>query len=39
DNNAEVSGSASRQAQQTEPVISQDGPGAGAVIGLSAAAG
>ncbi|GKA30416.1 mutator type transposase, partial [Tanacetum coccineum] len=41
-NNAEGSGSASRQAQQTEPVVGQDGSGgsgAGAVIGLSAAAG
>ncbi|GKC31263.1 hypothetical protein Tco_1038557 [Tanacetum coccineum] len=41
-NNAEASGSASRQAQQTEPAVGQDGSGgsgAGAVIGLSAAAG
>ncbi|GKE94404.1 hypothetical protein Tco_1579259, partial [Tanacetum coccineum] len=41
-NNAEASGSASRQAQQTEPAVSQDtsgGSGAGAVIGLSTAAG
>ncbi|GKD92400.1 hypothetical protein Tco_1372237 [Tanacetum coccineum] len=41
-NNAEGSGSASRQAQQTEPAVGQDGSGgsgAGAVIGLSAAAG
>ncbi|GJX90059.1 hypothetical protein Tco_0343385 [Tanacetum coccineum] len=39
-NNAEANGSASRQAQQTEPVVGQDGlggSGAGAVIGLSAA--
>nr|GEU85374.1 hypothetical protein [Tanacetum cinerariifolium] len=41
-NNAEGSGSASRQAQQTELAVGQDGlgrSGAGAVIGLSAAAG
>ncbi|GJR40821.1 hypothetical protein Tco_1216505 [Tanacetum coccineum] len=41
-NNAEASGSASRQAQQTEPKVGQDGSGgsgAGAVIGLSAVAG
>ncbi|GKE62094.1 retrotransposon-related protein, partial [Tanacetum coccineum] len=41
-NNAEASDSASRQAQQTEPVVGQDGSGgsgAGAVIGLSTAAG
>ncbi|GJU70378.1 mutator type transposase [Tanacetum coccineum] len=41
-NNAEASGSATRQAQQTEPVAGQDGlggSGAGAVIGLSTAAG
>ncbi|GJU90391.1 putative transposase, mutator type, MULE transposase domain protein [Tanacetum coccineum] len=41
-NNAEGSGSASRQAQQTEPAVGQDGSGGssvGAVIGLSAAAG
>nr|GEZ27210.1 hypothetical protein [Tanacetum cinerariifolium] len=41
-NNAEASGSASRQAQQTEPIAGQDGSGgsgAGAVIGLSIAAG
>ncbi|GJU75004.1 chloroplast stem-loop binding protein of 41 kDa b, chloroplastic [Tanacetum coccineum] len=41
-NNAKGSGSASRQAQQTEPAVGQDGSGgsgAGAVIGLSAAAG
>ncbi|GJX85627.1 mutator type transposase [Tanacetum coccineum] len=41
-NNAEGSGSASRQAQQTEPAVGQDGSGgsgAGVVIGLSAAAG
>ncbi|GKB28113.1 hypothetical protein Tco_0867514, partial [Tanacetum coccineum] len=41
-NNAEASGSASRQAQQTEPAVGQDGLGgsvAGAVIGLSGAAG
>ncbi|GKE76989.1 hypothetical protein Tco_1543109, partial [Tanacetum coccineum] len=37
-NNAEASGSASRQAQQTEPAVGQDGSGAGAVIGLSVAA-
>ncbi|GJZ44796.1 hypothetical protein Tco_0592392 [Tanacetum coccineum] len=37
-NNAEVSGSASRQAQETEPAVGQDGSGADAVIGLSAAA-
>ncbi|GJZ26077.1 hypothetical protein Tco_0570330 [Tanacetum coccineum] len=41
-NNAEASGSASGHAQQTEPAVGQDGSGgsgAGAVIGLSAAAG
>ncbi|GJT28203.1 hypothetical protein Tco_0908478 [Tanacetum coccineum] len=41
-NNAEGSGRASRQAQQIEPAVSQDGSGgsgAGAVIGLSVAAG
>ncbi|GJQ96243.1 heat stress transcription factor B-4-like protein [Tanacetum coccineum] len=41
-NNAEASGSVSGQAQQIEPVVGQDGlggSGAGAVIGLSAAAG
>ncbi|GJZ68742.1 mutator type transposase [Tanacetum coccineum] len=38
-NNAEASGSASRQAQQTKPAVVQDGSGVGAVIGLSAAAG
>ncbi|GKC92859.1 hypothetical protein Tco_1158301, partial [Tanacetum coccineum] len=41
-NNAEASGSASKQAQQTEPAVGQDGLGgsvAGAVIGLSGAAG
>nr|GEU61870.1 hypothetical protein [Tanacetum cinerariifolium] len=41
-NNAEGSGSASRQAQQTKHAVGQDGSGgsgAGAVIGLSAAAG
>ncbi|GJV33022.1 putative ribonuclease H-like domain-containing protein [Tanacetum coccineum] len=41
-NNAEASGSASRQAQQTEPAVGQDGLGGlgvGAVIGLSAATG
>nr|GEV12985.1 hypothetical protein [Tanacetum cinerariifolium] len=41
-NNAEGSGSAYRQAQQTEPAVGQDGSGgsgAGAVIDLSAAAG
>ncbi|GKB72122.1 crooked neck-like protein 1 [Tanacetum coccineum] len=41
-NNAEASGSTSRQAQQTELVVGQDGsggPGAGAVIGLSTATG
>nr|GEW04551.1 hypothetical protein [Tanacetum cinerariifolium] len=41
-NNAEGSASASRQAQQTKPAVGQDGlggSGAGAVIGLSAAAG
>ncbi|GKF10812.1 hypothetical protein Tco_0048738, partial [Tanacetum coccineum] len=39
-NNAEDGGSASRQAQQIEPLVGQDGsggPGAGAVFGLSAA--
>ncbi|GJS14016.1 crooked neck-like protein 1 [Tanacetum coccineum] len=41
-NNAEANGSASRQAQETEPAVGQDGSGgsgADAVIGLSAAAG
>ncbi|GKC96005.1 hypothetical protein Tco_1161447 [Tanacetum coccineum] len=41
-NNVEGSGSASRQAQQTEPAVGQDGSGgsgAGVVIGLSADAG
>nr|GEW56771.1 hypothetical protein [Tanacetum cinerariifolium] len=41
-NDAEGSGSASRQAQQTEPTVGQDGSGgsgAAAVIGLSAAGG
>ncbi|GJW58510.1 putative RNA-directed DNA polymerase [Tanacetum coccineum] len=41
-NNAETNGSASRQAQQTKHAVGQDGSGrsgAGAVIGLSAAAG
>ncbi|GKA91675.1 heat stress transcription factor B-4-like protein, partial [Tanacetum coccineum] len=41
-NNAEASGSASRQAQQTEPAVGQDGSGglgASAVIGLSATDG
>nr|GEX73536.1 putative transposase, mutator type, MULE transposase domain protein [Tanacetum cinerariifolium] len=41
-NNAEGSGSASRQAQKTKPAVGQDGLGglgAGVVIGLSAAAG
>ncbi|GJT67917.1 hypothetical protein Tco_1019397 [Tanacetum coccineum] len=41
-NNAKASGSASGQAQQTEPAVGQDGSGgsgAGAVIGLSTAAG
>nr|GEY50024.1 crooked neck-like protein 1 [Tanacetum cinerariifolium] len=41
-NNAEASGSASRQVQQTEPIAGQDGSGgsyAGAVIGLFIAAG
>ncbi|GKC44049.1 hypothetical protein Tco_1061771 [Tanacetum coccineum] len=41
-NNAEGSGSESRQAQQTEPAVGQDGSsgsGAGVVIGLSAVAG
>nr|GEY66155.1 hypothetical protein [Tanacetum cinerariifolium] len=41
-NNAEGSGSASRQVQQTEPTVGQDGSGgsgAGAIIGLSVAAG
>nr|GFA49513.1 hypothetical protein [Tanacetum cinerariifolium] len=40
-NNAEANGSASRQAQQTKPVVGQDsscGSGAGAVVGLFAAA-
>ncbi|GJT42296.1 hypothetical protein Tco_0951011 [Tanacetum coccineum] len=39
-NNAEAGGSASRQAQQTEPIVGQDGSGGsgvGAVLGLSAA--
>ncbi|GJR66535.1 putative ribonuclease H-like domain-containing protein [Tanacetum coccineum] len=34
-NNAEASGSASRQTQQAEPVVGQDGSGVGDVIGLS----
>nr|GEY42561.1 hypothetical protein [Tanacetum cinerariifolium] len=41
-NNAEGSGSASRQAQQIEPGFSQDGSGrlgVGDIIGLSAVAG
>ncbi|GJV04332.1 chloroplast stem-loop binding protein of 41 kDa b, chloroplastic [Tanacetum coccineum] len=41
-NNAKGSGSASRQAQQTEPAVGQDGSGGsstGVVIGLSATAG
>ncbi|GKE24437.1 hypothetical protein Tco_1435949, partial [Tanacetum coccineum] len=41
-NNSEASGSASRQAQQTEPAVGQDGSGGygvGAIIGLFAAAG
>nr|GEX84536.1 hypothetical protein [Tanacetum cinerariifolium] len=41
-NNAEGGSSASRQAQQTEPAVDQDGlggSGVGAIIGLSAAAG
>nr|GEW09831.1 transposase, MuDR, MULE transposase domain protein [Tanacetum cinerariifolium] len=38
-NNAEANGSASRQAQQAEPVVGQDGSGVGAVIGFSAADG
>ncbi|GJS79515.1 crooked neck-like protein 1 [Tanacetum coccineum] len=41
-NNAEASGSASRQEQQIKPIVVQDGSGGsgvGAVIGLSAAAG
>ncbi|GKF79673.1 hypothetical protein Tco_0235241, partial [Tanacetum coccineum] len=41
-NNAEASDSTSKQAQQTEPAAGQDGSGgssAGAVIGLSTAAG
>ncbi|GKD51359.1 hypothetical protein Tco_1280335 [Tanacetum coccineum] len=41
-NDAEVSGSASRQAQQTEHAVGQDGSGGlgvGVVIGLSAAVG
>nr|GEX85640.1 hypothetical protein [Tanacetum cinerariifolium] len=41
-NNVEASGSASRQAQQTEPTVGQDGSGGsgvGAVIGLFAAVG
>ncbi|GJR93810.1 hypothetical protein Tco_0265984 [Tanacetum coccineum] len=41
-NNAKASGSASRQAQQTEPAVGQDGSGklgAGAIIGLSVAGG
>ncbi|GJT38818.1 hypothetical protein Tco_0938683 [Tanacetum coccineum] len=39
-NNVEASGSASRQAQQTEPAVGKDGsggPGVGVVIGLSSA--
>ncbi|GKE81973.1 hypothetical protein Tco_1551973 [Tanacetum coccineum] len=42
DNNAEASGSASKQSQQIEPTVGQDGSGgsgAGAVIGFSAAIG
>ncbi|GJT00350.1 zinc finger BED domain-containing protein RICESLEEPER 2-like protein [Tanacetum coccineum] len=38
-NNVKASGSASRQAQQTELVGGQDGSGASAVIGLSVAGG
>ncbi|GJX55400.1 hypothetical protein Tco_0285297, partial [Tanacetum coccineum] len=41
-NNAEGSGSASRQAQQTEPIVGQygsSGSGASVVLGLSAATG
>ncbi|GJW09923.1 crooked neck-like protein 1 [Tanacetum coccineum] len=41
-NNTEDNGSASRQAQQTEPAVGQDGSGgsgAGAVLGLSASVG
>ncbi|GKD32089.1 hypothetical protein Tco_1242867, partial [Tanacetum coccineum] len=41
-NNAKASGSASRQAQQTEPAVGQDGSGGlsvGVVIGLSTVAG
>ncbi|GJT76486.1 hypothetical protein Tco_1043211 [Tanacetum coccineum] len=41
-NNAEASGSASRQAQQIELAVGQDGlggSGTGAIIGLSAASG
>ncbi|GJU85201.1 hypothetical protein Tco_1292747 [Tanacetum coccineum] len=41
-NNAEASGSASRQAKQTEPAVGQDGSGrsgVGVVISLSAATG
>ncbi|GKD97073.1 hypothetical protein Tco_1380970 [Tanacetum coccineum] len=41
-NNSEASDSASRQAQETEPAVGQDGSGGsgvGVVIGLSAAAG
>ncbi|GJY03175.1 hypothetical protein Tco_0361327 [Tanacetum coccineum] len=41
-NNAEANGSASRQAQQTEPAVGQDcsgGSGVGVVIGVSAADG
>ncbi|GKB45577.1 hypothetical protein Tco_0896330 [Tanacetum coccineum] len=40
-NNAEASGSASRQVQQTDPVVGQDGSGGlgdGVIIGLSVAA-
>ncbi|GKE54191.1 hypothetical protein Tco_1489347 [Tanacetum coccineum] len=36
-NNAEGSSSASRQAQQIEPAVGQDGSGVGVVIGFSAA--
>ncbi|GKF11855.1 hypothetical protein Tco_0049781, partial [Tanacetum coccineum] len=38
-NNAEASGSASKQAQQIELAVGQNGSGAGVVIGLSAAVG
>ncbi|GKE17242.1 hypothetical protein Tco_1424819, partial [Tanacetum coccineum] len=41
-NNAKASGSASRQAQETKPVVGQDGSGrlgVGVVIGLFVAAG